>query len=508
MTGSRLAPTKSSPDELLGDLFADVQIGRLHVDGKTFVDLVPKKGRRKIMKAYMKNRQNPNFDLKEFVEKNFQNVIEKAGYKTNPGHTIKQHISELWPILTVKNTKNRGSLLALPKPYVVPGGRFQEQYYWDSYFTMLGLAASGKWILMEGMIKNFAYMIRKFGFIPTANRTYYLTRSDPPFFAAMVQLLTKKQGKLALAKYLPYLITEYGFWMNGKRRLNKKRQVYRRVVRMPDGSNLNRYFDLRNEPRPESFKEDYEVALKSEKRMASKIYLDIRAAAESGWDFSSRWLKDGKNLESIHTTDLIQIDLNCLLYQLETTMAEACLALGQGLIGHRYQQLAQKRKAAIEQYCWSPHHGFFFDYDFVLQERSDKMTLAGVYPLFVGLASPSQAKLVAKTIEEKFLEKGGLITTTLDHTGQQWDAPNGWAPLHWVAIKGLRNYGYNELADEIKKRWIATNMDVFESQHKLVEKYDVTGKGGLAGGGEYVLQDGFGWTNGVLLALLNEDKLK
>jgi alpha,alpha-trehalase len=158
----------------------------------------------------------------------------------------------------------------------------------------------------------------------------------------------------------------------------------------------------------------------------------------------------------------------------------------------------------MQEYCWSDEDGFFVDYNFHKQQHTGRITLAGVFPLYAKIATTKQAAAVAKRIEKDFLKDGGLITT-LDETGQQWDSPNGWAPLQWIAIEGLRNYGHYQLADTIKKRWMATNVGVFNEKAKMVEKYDVVNPGQLGGGGEYPLQDGFGWTNGVLAALLSED---
>ena len=169
----------------------------------------------------------------------------------------------------------------------------------------------------------------------------------------------------------------------------------------------------------------------------------------------------------------------------------------------RFQSLAEKRKQSIQKYCWNEVAQFYFDFDAVQNQQKKTMTLAGVFPLFVQLASAEQAAQVASIIKEKFLQPGGL-TSTLETTGQQWDAPNGWAPLQWTTIAGLENYGYGALAGDIARRWIRLNADVFKRTGKLMEKYNVVDTGLEAGGGEYTGQDGFGWTNGVLLALMKK----
>jgi alpha,alpha-trehalase len=235
----------------------------------------------------------------------------------------------------------------------------------------------------------------------------------------------------------------------------------------------------------------------------SALYLHLRAGAESGWDFSSRWFDDPTDIKTIHTTDIIPVDLNCLLYQLESTIAEAYGYMLQPLLAKKFSQAAERRQEAIQQYCWSDEQQFFVDYNFKKHAPTKHLTLAGVFPLYAKVATSQQAEAVAKCLEERFLKQGGLVMT-LENTGQQWDAPNGWAPLQWVAIEGLRNYGYHDLANRIKERWVKTNVKVFKATGKLIEKYDVEGDSGVGGGGEYPLQDGFGWTNGVLAALLDE----
>jgi alpha,alpha-trehalase len=266
---------------------------------------------------------------------------------------------------------------------------------------------------------------------------------------------------------------------------------------------LNRYYDNKTSPRPESLTEDIETAQESPDRESDRLYLHLRAGAESGWDFSSRWFLDPNDIRTIHTADIIPVDLNCLMYQLEYTIAETYRLLKNPLLARKFQNLADKRASAIQTYCWDENEQFFVDYNFHHDKPTVQVSLAAVFPLYARIASKQQADAVANRIEKDFLKTGGLIST-LTKNGQQWDSPNGWAPLQWIAIEGLRNYGHHELANEIKHRWIRANMKVFTEKHKLVEKYNVESIDGLGGGGEYPLQDGFGWTNGVLAALLAE----
>jgi alpha,alpha-trehalase len=505
-TTGGLLRTSRSPDEALGQLFADVQRTQVYDDGKTFVDLVPRRRMKQIQQEYAIAKNDPMFDLRDFVSRHFYRYgVYDTAYHTDTSMSVREHIQELWHVLERKNRRDRGSLIAVPNAYIVPGGRFSEQFYWDSYFIMLGLAADNRWDMIEGMLKNYAYMIRKFGFIPTANRTYFLSRSQPPFFAHMVKLLARHKGRSrTLIEYLPYLVLEYRFWMKGRHSLTtREHRAYARVVEMPNGTLLNRYYDNKMTPRPESLREDTETARDAPDREPDRLFLHLRAGAESGWDFSSRWFHDPNDIRTIHTADIIPVDLNCLLFQLEETIAESYRLLLQPLLARRFQAAADRRARSIQEYCWDASQGFFMDYNFHLKQRTGKVTLAGIFPLYAKLADSKQAAAVAHRIEKDFLKVGGLVTT-LEMTGQQWDAPNGWAPLQWIAIEGLRNYGYHQLADKIKKSWVETNMRIFEEKGKLVEKYDVTSHQ-QGGGGEYPLQDGFGWTNGVLAALLAED---
>lgn len=498
--------THPSPDRALGQLFIDVQEQRIYEDGKTFVDVVPRGRIKQIQQQYRIEKENPDFDLQEFVNRHFYTLdATHPDFQPDASRTMREHIRSLWPVLERQALKRHGSLVALPHPYIVPGGRFSEQFYWDSYFVMLGLAADKRWDMIDGMMKNYTFMIRKFGFIPTANRTYFLSRSQPPFFSHMVELMEQHKGRLTLIEHLPYLLSEHTFWMKGKSKvLRGTADAYRRVVRMPNGALLNRYYDNDITPRPESHHEDVTTARETAERDPEQLYLHLRAAAESGWDFSSRWFENPTDIRTIQTTDIVPVDLNCLLYHLELTIARAYRLMKNTLACRRFELYAERRARAIAEYCWDEKERFFTDYNIAKQRTAGALTLAAAFPLYVGIATTGQARLVAKRLRRDFLKKGGLVTT-LHSNGQQWDSPNGWAPLQWVAIQGLRVYGDTELAGDIKRRWLAVNETVYQSETKMIEKYDVVNDSGLGGGGEYPLQDGFGWSNGVAAALIDEE---
>jgi alpha,alpha-trehalase len=495
-----LAMTKAQtlpPDQLYGDLFRQIQLQRIFADGKTFVDAVPKRKPLNIMYDYGLVKDTLT-DLRKFVHNNFVLPDSPMVAAAVNEKDIEVHLKNLWKQLTRKqddNVAEGNSLLPLPYPYVVPGGRFREIYYWDSYFTMLGLKESGEKVLIENMINNFAYLINQYGLVPNGNRTYYLSRSQPPVFSMMVELLAEMSGNSAYAIYLSALENEYNYWMD-------KTAPTKHVVKMPDGSTLNRYYDQLDVPRQESYYEDNLLTKNFPEAKRNKLHRDLRSAAESGWDFSSRWLADGKNLATIQTTDIVPVDLNCLLFNLEMVLSKAYKMRGDLMKERYFQQIAERRKAAINKYLWSTVNGWYVDYNLSKKTLSTSLTIAGMTPLFCNVAPKSRVKNISYILRRKFLKEGGLVTT-LKVTGQQWDAPNGWAPLQWISIKGLLNYGEDELAEAAARKWISLNVRVFRETGKLMEKYDVTDLSKPAGGGEYASQDGFGWTNGVLLKLIN-----
>ena len=485
----------------LGELFERVQMSAVFGDGKTFPDCIPRRDLESINADYLFQKDRAGFDLKIFLDQNFESPkAYSTGFRSNSGKPLKDHIAELWDVLTRQPEKENSSLIPLPFPYVVPGGRFREIYYWDSYFTMLGLAVSGRQDLIQNMIANFAYLIDRIGYIPNGNRSYFIGRSQPPFFSLMVRLLDHTSE--SLTKYLPQLEAEYRFWMAGENELSNATTAVRRVVRLDDAAILNRYWDENDSPRPEAFREDVELSHQAETQPET-LFRHLRAAAESGWDFSSRWFRDAGSFASIHTTDIIPVDLNCLVVHLEQTLAEAYDRAGRKSDSARLARRSEDRKSAIEKYCWREEEGFYFDYDFVGRQPMKHRTLAAVFPLFFKVAAKDHAARVYDQLRLKFLKPGGM-TTTLENTGQQWDAPNGWAPLQWIAFKGLKNYGYHPLAEELRSRWTGANEKVYARTGKMTEKYDVWNADGEASGGEYPNQDGFGWTNGVYLAMKSD----
>ncbi len=508
MTSSQAHCTQIQPDcyyrpaRQLGGLFEAVQLQRVFSDGKTFVDSRPKYDLDTILAHYRQTKDAPDFDLHEFVAEHFDAPsVHIDEFQLDSQLSMEAHLRQHWSYLTRQADEKAGlsTLIPLPHPYIVPGGRFREIYYWDSYFTMRGLAASGRDDLLVDMLNNFAWLIDEVGHIPNGNRVYYLSRSQPPFFAAMVTLLREQKGDRAALRYLPQLEREYAFWMDGASALAAGEED-RRVVRMADGSLLNRYYDDLDTPRPESYREDLRTGYATEPDARPQLYRDIRAAAESGWDFSSRWMSDSEDLTSIHTTAIVPADLNSLLYHTEVVISELAAVAGQHIKAQQFAEKAQARRAAIHHWLWSADSGTFRDYSLITHGHTPVISLATVYPLYFHVATDDQARKVAEQLEQTFLMPGGLVTTLRD-TDEQWDYPNGWAPLQWLAIKGLSDYGHQRLSNEVAERWVALNRRVFESSARMMEKYNVVDTSLSAGGGEYALQDGFGWTNGVVLAI-------
>ena len=514
-----------TPDELYGELFVQVQMQQIFPDGKTFVDCTPLRPVEDIMYDFGM-QQSGQLNLKQFVQANFAPPAAPPAETPAKQSDVALHIKALWPLLTRKpdSIKPGSSLLPLPNAYVVPGGRFREVYYWDSYFTMLGLAESGETQLIEHMVNNFAHLIATYGHIPNGNRSYYLSRSQPPFFSLMVQLLAGLKGAdKVYPQYLEAVEKEYMYWMEGDAH-TPAGSAYKSFVKMPDGAYLNRYWDDAAKPRQESYREDYETAEKAANNatagkkfadtVSRKMYIDsvkahcyrnLRSGAASGWDFSSRWFANPNDITTIETTSIIPVDLNCLLYFTETLLANIHKAAGNSRKAKDFEKWATERQVAINKYCYSEQSGFYTDYHFVNKTQTGSITAAGLFPFcfFDSTTMQPKALKASQVVRRTLLAPGGLLTTPLG-TMQQWDAPNGWAPLQWMAVWGMHRCGQPDLAADIARRWIQLNREVYGRTGKLMEKYNVVNTTLEAGGGEYPGQDGFGWTNGVLLALLKK----
>lgn len=507
-------------------------------DGKPLADAIPKIPYSDIKLAYTAESRDPHFSPLDFWHRNFYMppVIEEAE-QLQTAHlslTMDEYIDEMWTRLTRYTPEDRGTLIGVPCPDTVPGERYHEFYGWDAYFAARGHAADGRWDRVENSVINRAHLIERFGHVPNANRTYYLGRSQPPVFSHLVELLSREYGDDVLATYLPEMEREYAFWMQGAGDLRSGAQsaAHRRVVRLPDGSILNRHWDDATGPRFESFREDYETAQRS--LDPERTYLELRSGAEIGWDYSLERLCTDGNLHTMRTTELIPVDLNSWLAHLEQTIADAYRVRSNPERAEAYENAATRRIDALNKYCWSKREQTYTDYDIVSGRPTHIQTAAMAAPLFAGIAPINRLHKVAAQLHANFLRKGGF-GTTLRNTNQQWDGPSrGWAPLNLMAIEGLmlasaahlesRHAGekpgsratyMEEIAREGSKGWQQTAQTNFEHTGKLWEKYNVDDPLVPITAGEYPLQSGFAWTNGVLRALkggverlIDERKLK
>lgn len=375
---------------------------------------------------------------------------------------ILKYIDGYWSRLIRSNREDRQTLIGLPKPYLVPsdGEMFQEMYYWDSYFMALGLVGTTHEQLIFDMTENMSYLFERFGVIPNASRYYFLSRSQPPFFTAMIMLCHKlmcERQEPDASSFLRRMIAvaekEYEtVWLGTKQPHHRK--VY---------CGLSRYFDVN--------------------------YLDVLASCESGWDHSTRF--DERVLEHL------PVDLNSILMTCEVDIASAYFMLGDMHASQKWEARAEQRAKAMTELMWDEELGFFFDYDFVNKRRTLTPSLAGFFPLWSGTATKRQAERMVELWLPKFEKDGGLVTTLQVMAGRQWAAPNGWAPLQWLITAGLEKYGFTDEATCIRRKWHDLCLKTFQKTGTLWEKYNVVDMNHIPEEGLYGSVLGFGWTNGV-----------
>ena len=488
------------PDEVFGDLFKEVQTTKILGDYKTFVDAVPKMPPAEILAAYELAKAKGKFDLKGFVEAYFELPEPLPVVKIDTTKDLITHLKSHWKVLVRQPAKTdaNSTLIELPHPYVVPGGRFREMFYWDSYFSILGLLESDEDELAMGMIRNFAFLIDQYGYIPNGNRSYFLSRSQPPFFAPTLLAYADKHGMESIREFLPQLEKEYNFWMDNQSEIPAQQHVGQHLIVFENGDYLNRYYGAKDYARAEGYGKEMRWAEQIPDAQKPQFFRNLRTVCESGWDFSSRWYADGKNKSSIHAMDLIPIDLNSLLYMSERLIHRLYKAEGNESQSEYYKNRATTRFENIHKYLFDSSRNIFLDYDFVGDSLTNRPSLAMLYPLFAQCAKVEAAGGVGLYMAQYLLKPGGLVTTT-QNTGEQWDFPNGWAPHQYIAAKGMLNYNQETLAKVIMRRWLTLNEKVYQEEGKMMEKYNVVDTTLKAGGGEYPNQDGFGWTNGVAL---------
>jgi alpha,alpha-trehalase len=405
-------------------------------------------------------------------------------------------------------------LLYLPKPYVVPGGRFNEMYGWDSYFIQTGLLRDGELELAKDMADNFLYEVKNYGKILNANRTYYLGRSQPPFLTEMVlAVYNKTHDRKWLADALPLIERYYRFWTT--------------KPHLIEDTNLSRYWDFGEGPAPEVLAAernaeglthydlvkkyfrthkitDYEVDQYYDRKtdqLTPLFYKGDRSMRESGFDPSNRF--GAFNLDVIHYNPVC---LNSLLYLMESQTAQICDILGKTAEAGTWRKRAQSRAERVNRLMWDAKDGLYYDYDFQIQRVRHYPFLTTFFPLWAGFATKEQAGRVEKNL--LLFEKAGGLQTSTYASGNQWDAPFGWAPLQMIAADGLRRYGYNDDAKRISMKFLSLVRKEFLRQGYIVEKYDVVKNGSNVSAsihfGYSANQAGFGWTNAAFTHLYDE----
>jgi alpha,alpha-trehalase len=483
----------ASPAKLYGDLYKEVQMARIFPDSKKFANAEPRQLPQDIFNKYiqlrdsvnkglprrLKKKELPTDVLERFVTDHFDfpRLVNDSVLIGDTSGNLEIYAKNLWKPLTCSTltVKPGSSLIALPYPYIACGSYLNEMHYWDSYFIMLGLKASGQDEMLENMVNNFAYLIDQYGYIPASNRTYSLGNSQPPFFSLMIDLLADIKGNSVYLKYLPQLEKEYLFWMDGADSI-KKNSAYKRVVKFNDGTVLNRYGNGTEEPREEFYYEDIQFAEKIE-RSKKDYWLNMRAATESGWFLSSRWLKDIQKAESVETASLLPVDLNSLLLHLECTLRDIYRGKGETNKVLFYAERILNREVKLDFLFWNKEIGFYCDYDMQKKQVSDKVTLAGMFPLLFKdryrQIEHERVDMIVEVLRQKLLFEGGACNTTKRAAQPFWDSPYGSAPLQWALITGLENYGYHSLAKETALNWVNLTLEVYSQTGRLQKHYDV-----------------------------------
>ncbi len=404
-------------------------------------------------------------------------------------------------------------LLYLPYPYVVPGGRFNEMYGWDSYFIMQGVLRDGQPELAKSMTDNFLYEVRHYGKVLNANRTYYLTRSQPPFLSRMVLDVYRYISDPSwLEQAVPQLEKYYEYWTTGSHLTSTGLSRYDGGLDQPapevvygerDATGTNHYDRVREYYRTHEVTE-YNLAAfyhQSTDELTPLFYRADRAMRESGFDPSARY-----GPFSVGIVNYDSLDLNTLLYRMEMDVSAIHTLLDQPRLAEIWSQRAAIRAANIRRLMWDADSGLFTDSNFVTGQRLNYPFLTTFYPLWAGLATPEEAACVAGNLP-LFEKEGGLQTST-NISGNQWDAPYGWAPLQMIAIEGLRRYGFEAEADRLSFKFLQMILRDFNEHHIIKEKYDVvTGKSDLGEGikfGYTTNEIGFGWTNAAFVVLWQE----
>ncbi|ERN19328.1 probable trehalase [Amborella trichopoda] len=510
-------------------------------DPKLYVDLPLRFGLEETERAFqelprLSNQSVEARVLMEFIENYMEQagsdlvyvepsdfVPEPPGFLPNVGNLRVRKwaldVHGLWRNLSRKVSDEVGkkpekhTLLPVPELGMLPGSRFREVYYWDSYWVIRGLLVSKMFDTAKGLVNNLISLIDTYGFVLNGARSYYTNRSQPPLLSAMIWEIYMRTGDLDFVKKsFPALLKEHKFWNSG---------FHKVIVQDAHGCNhtLSRYYAMWNNPRPESFTIDEASASKLPDTFAKQqFYREVASAAESGWDFSSRWMSDPTDLTTLRTTSILPVDLNTFILKMELHIAFFAKLLGEASISRDFIAASEARRTAIKTIFWNSEMGQWLDYwlgnsrcedihKMEAHNQNQNIFASNFIPLWGEVDSGESTEKVMKSLQNSGLLQVAGISTSLLNTTQQWDFPNGWAPLQHMIIEGLARSGSKEartLARDMAYCWLRTNYVAFNKTGQMHEKYDVEACGEFGGGGEYTPQTGFGWTNGVALALLEE----
>lgn len=387
-----------------------------------------------------------------------------------------QYLKDNWDLCVRENKEDDGTLLGLPYKYTVPSPEtFVELYYWDTYFTNVGLIKIGKAELAKNNVDNMLYLVDKYGFMPNGNRTYYLNRSQPPFLSEMVKdIYEYYKDKIWLAGAYGALEKEYKFWQE-KRSLPIELNRYDSELAPEDEKTWADCLTERIGYRPEG----------SEHELARHML----ATAESGWDMNPRWDFEAYNFATV--------DLNCLLYAFENNMAYFSEILEKADTA-KWKYRAGERLVRMNKYMVNENN-IFFDYSVKSKKRSTVFSAASYFPLFVRAATKEQAEALAANLY-RIEEKYGILACEkqCSDVNYQWGYPNGWACLQYILINGFENYGYYDIAKRIAKKYVELTEKVFAETGNFWEKYNVV-EGNINVTNEYNMPRMLGWSAGIYI---------
>ncbi|XP_017092529.1 trehalase isoform X2 [Drosophila bipectinata] len=514
-----------------GNLLHTIQMAQLFEDSKTFVDMKLKNSPDKTLADFEKMMENKNQtpsrdDLVKFVDDYFSpkgTELEEympADWVKSPSFLDVIHdpdlkqwgkdLNSIWKELgrkmkdDVSKNPQYYSIIPVPNPVIIPGGRFIEFYYWDSYWIIRGLLYSDMKDTARGMIENFLSIVTRVGYIPNGGRVYYYGRSQPPLLTAMVKSYVDFTNDIAFGiKALDALEHEFEYFMN-----NHSVEV--------KGHSLMNYRDASTGPRPESYREDIlSAASFATEEEKEDHYRELKAAAESGMDFSSRWFINANgtnvgNLTDLKTRSIVPVDLNALLFMNAKIIAELHSKNNNAEKVTEYEKKAQKILQGIQEVLWNEEAGVWLDYDMINKKSRDYFVPTNLVPLYANAFNITDSeKISAKVLN--YIKKNKLDTfpggvpNTLYNTGEQWDLPNVWAPMQYFLVEGINNLNTPEakaLSKEWAIRWVKSNFKAYKDGRHMYEKYNAEEFGGHGGGGEYGVQTGFGWSNGVIIEWL------